>query len=226
MKDFSDNKILIVIPAYNEVGQVGRVVRGLFEQWYENILVVNDASEDETANVALEAGAKVLSHKINRGQGASLETGNEYARQNRYDLVVHFDGDGQMNPVDIKLAIDKIENDGYDVVLGSRFLDDRSKIPFFKKFLILPIARIVNFVFTHVWLTDAHNGFRVFGKNALEKIKITQDGMAHNTEIIKQIKKYNLKYCEYPVEVKYYEFGQGILGGIQIVKDLLMNKII
>jgi len=215
--------ILVVVPAYNEEKRIGRVVRGLFEHDYKNVLVVDDCSRDNTVKMALKAGAKVLSHKINRGQGASLETGNEYARRNGYDTVVHFDGDDQMNPEDIKMAIDKIEKGGYDIVLGSRFLDDRSKIPFFKKFLILPVSRWINLVFTHVKLTDVHNGFRVLNKKSLDSIRITQDQMAHNTEIVKQIKKNKLKFTEIPVEIRYHEFGQGIRGGIKIIWDLIIK---
>ena len=215
--------ILVIVPAYNEEKRIGRVLRGLFEHEYKNILVIDDCSKDSTVNVALRAGAKVLSHKVNRGQGASLETGNEYARQNEYDTVVHFDGDGQMNPEDIKMAIDKIDNGGYDIVLGSRFLDSRSKIPFLKKFLILPVSRWINFVFTHVKLTDAHNGFRVLNKKSLEKIRIIQDQMAHNTEIVKQIKKNDLKFVEIPVEINYHHFGQGVGGGFKIIWDLIIN---
>jgi len=215
---------LIVIPAYNEENKIGRVVRGLFEQGYKNILVVDDSSTDNTCDMAREAGAKVLSHKINRGQGASLETGNIYAKQCGYDVVIHFDGDDQMNPTDIQLALDKINNNEADVVLGSRFLDNRSTIPFFKKYFILPISRWINFVFTGVKLTDVHNGFRVLNKKALDKIKITQDKMAHNTEIVKQIKQNDLKFIEIPVEVKYHEFGQGVLGGFKIIWDLIVQK--
>ena len=215
---------LIVIPAYNEENKIGRVVRGLFEQGYKNILVVDDSSTDNTCDMAREAGAKVLSHKINRGQGASLETGNIYAKQCGYDVVIHFDGDDQMNPTDIQLALNKINNNEADVVLGSRFLDNRSTIPFFKKYFILPISRWINFVFTGVKLTDVHNGFRVLNKKALDKIKITQDKMAHNTEIVKQIKQNDLKFIEIPVEVKYHEFGQGVLGGFKIIWDLIVQK--
>jgi len=215
--------MLIIVPAYNEAGSVGRVVRGLFELGFENVLVIDDGSTDKSFQEASRAGAKVFRHEINRGQGASLETGNEYARRKGFDTVVHFDGDDQFNPADISGALKKIETGECDIVLGSRFLDNRSKLPFLKRYFILPIARIINFLFTGVWLSDAHNGFRVLGSDALDKIRINQDGMAHNTEIIKQIKKHGLKYCEYPVEVRYNEFGQGIKEGVEIIWDLLIR---
>lgn len=215
--------IWIVVPAFNEENKIGRVVRGLFEQGFKNILVIDDGSSDNTFIEARKNGVKVLKHLINRGQGAALETANEYLRNKNADIVVHFDGDNQFNPVDILGAVKKIETGECDVVLGSRFFDNRSNLPFFKRFFILPIARIINFLFTGVWLSDAHNGFRVLNKKSLNKISITQDGMAHNTEILKQIKKNNLNYKEYPVEVRYEKFGQGITGGLKIVWDLLVN---
>jgi glycosyltransferase involved in cell wall biosynthesis len=214
---------LVVVPAYNEAAMIGRVVRDLFQHNWNNILVVNDGSTDATAYSVKAAGVKMVSHTINRGQGAALETGNEYARRNSFDVVVHFDGDGQLNAADIKGAIEKL-NSGYDVVLGSRFLDNRSRLPWTKRYLILPVARFVNYILTGVSLSDAHNGFRVLNKLALEKIRITQSGMAHNSEIVAETKRLGLRYIEYPVEIKYLEYGQGLKGGIKIIFDWIFKS--
>lgn len=218
--------ILIIVPAYNEEKQIGRTVRGLFEHGYQNVLVVDDGSTDATAKAAGAAGAAVARHAVNRGQGAALETGDEYARRRQAEIAVHFDADGQFNPADIALAVEKIRCGAADVVLGSRFLDGRSRVPFFKRYLILPAARLINRIFSGVKLTDAHNGFRVLSSRALQEIRITHDGMAHNTEIVTQIKKRGLRLAETPVEVRYYEYGQGVGAGIKILKDLILGKII
>jgi len=215
--------IFVVVPAYNEETRIGRVVRGLFEHGYSNVVVVDDGSEDKTCEVAREAGAKVLRHDVNRGQGAALQTGNEFSIASGALIVVHFDADGQFNPADINDAVKLLENRQVDVVLGSRFLDSRSRIPWFKKRIIFPIARIINHILTGVKLTDAHNGFRVLNREALEKIEITQDGMAHNSEIVYKINKYNLKWTEHPVEVRYFEFGQGIGGGLKTIFNVLFS---
>ena len=214
---------LIVVPAYNEAVNIGRVIRDLFQHGWNNVLVVDDGSSDATTSSAKEAGAKVITHTINRGQGAALETGNEYARKNGFDIVVHFDGDGQLNPDDIKGAIEKL-NSGYDIVLGSRFLDDRSKLPWTKRHIFLPIARLINRFLTGVKLTDVHNGFRVLNKTALEKIRITQDGMAHNSEIVAAIKSLGLRHVEYPVEIKYYRYGRGMGEGFKIIFDWVFKR--
>jgi len=217
--------IFVILPAYNEEQKIGRVIRDLFQHGFKNIVVVDDGSSDETVFESKKAGAVVLSHDINRGQGAALQTGNEYALQNGAQWVVHFDADGQFNVLDINLGIQKMTDENLDIIFGSRFLDNRSKIPFFKKYFILPISRFINNRITKLKLSDVHNGFRIMHRRAAEKIIITQDRMAHNSEIPRQVYENNLKYKELPVEVFYFEKGQGVSGGFKILWDLFVAKI-
>ncbi len=191
--------------------------------YFFRVLVVDDGSEDATARVAEEAGAFVIRHMVNRGQGAALQTGDEYALRRGAESVVHIDADVQFYPADIAPALKIMQDERADAVFGSRFLDNRSKIPFLKKYFVFPVSRAINNLITGVKLTDAHNGFRVLSRKALEKIKITQDGMAHNTEIVSQIKKSGLKFTECPTEVTYAEYGQGIVGGLKILRDLILS---
>ncbi len=217
--------IFVIVPAFNEEKKIGRVIRDLFEHGYNNVVVVDDGSSDDTAVGAELAGATVLCHQLNRGQGAALQTGNEFALRAGAKVIVHFDADGQFNPKDIAGAVDLLNSNQLDAVLGSRFLGKRSNIPFFKNFFILPVSRLINNFVTGLKLSDVHNGFRVLNDRAARTIKITQDGMAHNSQIPKLIKQHNLKYAEYPVEVFYEENGQGIGGGFKILYDLLIDKI-
>ncbi|TAN32756.1 glycosyltransferase family 2 protein [Patescibacteria group bacterium] len=216
--------ICIVVPAYNEEKKIGRVVRGLFEHGFENVVVVDDGSDDRTAEEALAAGATVLRHELNRGQGAALQTGNEYALARGAEMAVHFDADAQHNPADIGPATETLRQSGADILLGSRFLDNRSKMPWFKKHVLLPVGRWINYVFTGLKLSDAHNGFRILTRRALEKLNITQDRMAHNTELVAQIKKHGLKHIEFPVEVTYHEYGQRAGDGFKIIGELLLES--
>jgi len=213
----------IVVPAYNEEKKIFKTVESLKKAGWSNIVVIDDGSFDNTAFLAQQAGARVIKHIINRGQGAALQTGHEYVLRLGAQFIVDFDADGQFDPLDINIAIEKLKQENLDVVLGSRFLDDRSQIPFSKKYLLLPLAKIINGFFTGVKLTDVHNGFRVFSRDALQKIEITQDKMAHNTQIVAQIKKNKLYFSEIPVKVYYDDYGQGWRGGVEIVKDLLVN---
>ena len=215
--------VWIVVPAYNEEKNIAETVRGLLALGYSNIAVVDDGSLDETAARAQQAGASILKHVLNRGQGAALQTGHEHVIRRGAEVIVDFDADGQFNPEDIFEAIKKLQSENLDVVFGSRFLGSGSKVPFSKKYFILPLAKLINRFFTGVKLTDAHNGFRVFTRGGLQKIQITQDKMAHNTEIIAQTKKNRLRFAEVPVRVHYSEYGQGWRGGVEIIKDLVIN---
>lgn len=216
--------IFVIVPAYNEEKNIGRVISGLFEKGYKNIIMVDDGSNDNTVQEALRAGATVLRHEVNRGQGASLQTGNEYAVENGASLVVHFDADGQFNPADIAGAIEVMQKNNADVLFGSRFLDNRSKLPWTKRYILLPVSRFINKILTGLKLTDAHNGFRILSRRALEKINITQDRMAHNSEIVTQVKEHDLVFVEHPVEVRYFEYGQNVSGGIKVLQDIFIAK--
>ncbi len=216
---------LAIVPAFNEEKTIGSVVRDLFSL-VDQVVVVDDRSSDRTAQVAKENGAIVLQHKINRGQGAALETGHEYARQSEADFVLHFDADGQFDPNDILPAWEKLKQEQADLLLGSRFLDGRSQLPWTKKFLFLPLGRLIQQLFFGIKNSDAHNGFRILNKKALQKIKITQDRMAHATEIIILAQKNNLKIIEFPVKVIYHRYGQGLGGGLKILQDLFTGKFL
>ena len=159
---------LVVIPCFNEAQSIGRVVSGLFELGFTDVVVVDDGSTDATSEVALEAGSVVLRHSINRGQGAALQTGNDYALRIGAQAVVHFDGDGQFNPCDIAGGLTLISEGKTDVVLGSRFMDNRSRLPWTKEHLLFPLARFLNRLFTGLCLTDGQNGFRILSRAALE----------------------------------------------------------
>ncbi len=214
-----------VVPAYNEEKTIGSVARGLFEHT-DRVIVIDDGSADDTSCEAQRVGATVLRHEVNRGQGAALETGHEYARQIGADYVLHFDADGQFEPVDIAPALKALQESGADILFGSRFLGKKSNLPLFKRLVILPTAKLLNCLFVGGGLSDAHNGFRILTRRALESIHITQDRMAHATEIVVLAKKNNLKYIEFPVTVRYSEYGQGARGGFQILCDLLLGKFI
>ncbi len=215
---------IAVVPAYNEEKKIGSVVQSLFGH-VDQVVVVDDASPDNTFQIAKDAGAVVLRHGINRGQGAALQTGHDYALKNNAEYVLHFDGDGQFCVEDILPALNKMKESSYDVLFGSRFLGKKSNIPWLKRFVLFPMARIFNKM-SGVYLTDIHNGFRILNKKALEVLKIEQDRMAHATEIPVKVKKLGLKYVEFPVKVVYHEYGQGIGNGLSVAKDLLFGKFL
>ncbi len=215
----------VVIPAYNEERHIGRTlddVRSQPERYH--VVVVDDGSTDRTYDSA-RAKARVLRHRLNRGMGAALVTGTRYALRQGAECVVHFDADGQHHASEIRRVIDKIEAGSYDVVLGSRYLEQH-QIPFTKKYFIHWPARIFQNVMTGVRLTDVHNGFRAMSRSAAEKIRIEQDRMAHNSEIVAQLRVHHLRFCEVPVTITYSEYGQKLSDGVKIIRDLIIKKLL
>ena len=218
-------KTFCVIPAYNEAETIAKIV-GEVKPLVDQIVVVDDGSSDNTGKLAKAQSVKVLSHFINRGQGASLETGNQYALRAGADIIVHFDADGQFLAEEIKDIISPIIKGEADIVFGSRFLGKKSNMPPFKKYVIIPLAHLINKIFTGSTLTDPQNGFRAMSQKAASQIKIEQDGMAHNTEIISKAFASGLKIKEVPVTVIYHNFGQRFSGGLKIIKDLILARLI
>lgn len=218
--------ILIIIPAYNEEKTIQQVVASIKD--FGQVVVVDDCSTDLTKEQAAKAGAIVLTHLVNRGQGAALQTGTNYALNQGADVVVHFDADGQHSPQEIVKMIEPILSGKADVVLGSRFLNNDSKIPSIRR-LVLKLAVIFTRLFSGIKVTDAHNGFRALSRTAAQKINITQDRMAHASEILDEIVKHNLKYLELPVQISYTAYsvkkGQSSLAFVGILKELMLGKL-
>lgn len=220
--------VFVLIPAYNEEKKIGEVIKGLKNQNYSNIVVVDDGSEDNTKFEAEINGAKVIHHLVNRGQGAALKTGINYCLSKGADIIVTFDADGQHSPNDVSKIIKPIIDENFDVVLGSRFLENTTNAPFFRKLFLKCGALLLSKMYK-MQLTDSHNGLRALSKKAAEKIKISTNGMEHASEIIEQISKNKLKYKEIPVTIKYTEYslshGQKSLAAFKILYKMLFRKL-
>ncbi len=217
--------IFVVIPAWNEARKIRPVLESLISLPYK-VVVVDDASSDDTYKIVSEYPVALLRHKVNRDQGAALQTGNDYALSKGADVIVHFDADGQFLSEEIDEVLAPILDQDYDIVFGSRFLDKKSDMPWLKKNVIFPLARIVNRVLLGIRLTDPQNGFRAMTRASAKKIQIEHDGKAHCSEIAAKAFTYNLKVKEVPITVIYHEFGQGFSGGLKILKDLIFSKLI
>lgn len=221
--------IFIIVPAYNEGTVIQTALKPLLQNDY-SVVVVDDGSTDNTCQKILELPVHILQHPINLGQGAALQTGVEYALEQGADIIVHFDADGQHNPDDIPALIKPIFEDAADVVLGSRFLSAASAhvVPKLKK-VVLKLGMIFTGIMSGIWLTDTHNGFRAFSRSAAQKITITENRMAHASEILHQISYLKLRYIEVPVTIYYTEYslkkGQSILNLINIILDFILGRI-
>jgi glycosyltransferase involved in cell wall biosynthesis len=216
----------IIIPAHNEENKLKEVVSGLNRNGYTNIVIVDDCSGDNTSTVASNSGAVVLRHLINRGQGAALQTGIDYALEQGAEAIITFDADGQHCAEDISKLIEPIEEDKADMVLGSRFLNQPSNVPFIRR-LFLRGGALIFRLFYGVKLTDSHNGLRALSRKAAEQIEITGDGSEHASEIIEEIGKKRLRYIEVPVTITYTNYsiqhGQSSWAAFKILFKMLMK---
>jgi len=223
------NKIVIVIPAYNEEHSIARVVKGLKKGGYQHIIVVDDGSKDTTFQVAKAAGAKTIRHIINRGQGAALKTGIDAALKDGADIVVTFDADGQHRVEDIPAMIGPVVQKKVDMTLGSRFLKKGSNVPAMKK-MALKAGAVFNWMVYGIKLSDAHNGFRALSRRAAQKMDITADKMEHASEILDEIRKKNISYKEVPVIITYTDYsmrkGQSPWKSIPLGFKMIFRKIV
>lgn len=215
-----------VIPLYNEATVIAGVIRELAAR-IPNIVCVDDGSRDASAAAAEEAGARVLRHPHNMGQGAALQTGIAYARSQpgcRY--IVTFDADGQHDVADAVAMVERAEAEQLAIVLGSRFLDDRTSPGALKKVVLKTAVALTNAA-TGMRLTDAHNGLRVLRIDAAHRVNLQQDRMAHASEIVEQLGRSGLPWAEHPVHIRYTDYskakGQSLLNSINIVVDLVIR---
>lgn len=218
--------IYFIVPAYNEAGRVGDVVRTLKSR-FANIIVVDDGSTDSTAEAAQGAGALLVHHLINRGQGAALKTGIDYALARGAGVIVTFDSDGQHQMEDVDALIAPVLEGRCDVALGSRFLHRQCRVPRLRR-LILKIGVVFTRLVSHIRVTDTHNGMRAFSRRAAQQIQIRQDRMAHASEILDEIGRLKLRYCEVPTRIVYTEYsrakGQRSSAAFRIVWDFFIGK--
>ncbi len=220
-------KIFCVIPAYQEENNIKKVINEVLNL-VDFLIIVDDGSSDQTYQVANEIISdklKVLQHPINLGQGAALQTGNEYALKKGADIIVHFDADGQFLSQEIKKLVTVLIEEDLDIVFGSRFLEIKSDLPPLKKNLIMPLARIFNRLFFGIKTSDPQSGFRVFKAKVASEIEIENNRMAHCTEILAKVHQKKLKMKEVAITVLYSEFGQKFSGSFKIIKDLFFKKI-
>ena len=221
-----DPGIFVVVPAYNEAAAIGGVLEEL-RRTAATIVVVDDCSTDATAAMARAAGATVLRHAVNRGQGAALQTGIRYALLRGAEIIVTFDSDGQHDAADLAALVAPIRAGRAEVVLGSRFLEPRSAIPAARR-LLLKLAVVFTRITSGLRVTDAHNGLRALSRRAAASIDIKLDRMAHASELMDQIRRGRLAYAEVPVSVRYTPYarrkGQRGVHALRVAFDYLVGR--
>jgi glycosyltransferase involved in cell wall biosynthesis len=219
----------IIIPVYNHDEHLRDIILELRQKGFIHIIVVNDGSDKDILQNLRSLHITYLEHRQNLGQGAALQTGFEYAKRSNAKMVVTFDADGQHDANDIFSVLEPVMAGETDICLGSRFLSRQAiNIPWSRKAL-LHTARLINLLFTGLRLTDAHNGLRAINNLALTRIMITENRMAHATEILIEAKKHRLRIQEVPVTIHYTDYskkhGQSSWNSIRIFLDLIFYKL-
>jgi polyprenyl-phospho-N-acetylgalactosaminyl synthase len=216
--------VWVVVPALNEASIIGDVIADV-RSVFGHVVCVDDGSRDETGDVALRAGAHVVRHPVNLGQGAAIQTGVEYARrQPGASVFATFDADGQHRVKDVIRMIDRLSTEEADLVIGTRFADPGvvSRTPLAKR-IVLRTAAGLSRRSRKLGLTDAHNGLRVFNKTVADRLNITINGMGHASEFIVLAYENRWRVAEEPVDILYTEYslskGQPLLNGVNIVFD-------
>lgn len=220
--------IFVIVPAYNENAVIRPVIEELLGGGYQ-VIVVDDGSETPASEILQDLPVYILRHEVNLGQGAALQTGIEFATLMKAQYLITFDADGQHDIAGIEKLLQPLVNGKADIVFGSRFLEGAQQhIPSKRRYL-LQFARYLNYFFTGLLLSDAHNGMRAMTQDAATKINIRENGMAHATELLLQVKKSRMRYTEIPVNIHYTAYsqnkGQTIWSGFRVFFDLLLNKI-
>lgn len=205
----SEKNIWIVIPAYNESAIIGDVIHEIRHAGYSNIIVVDDGSKDDTEKQARQTGVITLRQKLNRGKGAATKTGIEAAKLLGADIVITLDGDGQHDPNDIPALIRPILRNHSDVVLGSRLIDPKGMPKY--KILHNKISNLLVWYFYGLYVTDSQSGFRAYSRHAAEVINTSTDRYEYDSEVIREIYRYKLRYTEVPIAVRYTDYSMGKL---------------
>jgi glycosyltransferase involved in cell wall biosynthesis len=197
------SRILVCIPAYNESSKIGKIVNRA-RAYASEVIVCDDGSTDETAKEAQTAGAIVIRHSVNKGYGSAIKTLFRTAKENNADVMVTLDADGQHDPDQIPNIVEPILNEGFDIVIGSRFLNihDREKVPSYRSFGIKTLTLLTKAA-SYRNITDAQSGFRAYSKAALSQIQLNEGGMAISAEILLRASRQNLSIKEVPATVIY-----------------------
>lgn len=219
---------VVIVRVYNEEPVVGKVIAELVAEGL-TVIAVDDASTDRSAEEIDKAGAFRVSHPINLGAGGALQTGYEAAlRFTDARYIACFDADGQHQLPDLLAMIRRIR-EGYDVVMGSRFLDNQTQMSPVRRTILRLATKVMNRG-DGAKLTDAHNGLRLITRDVAASIQLSHTGMAYASELEEELTRPGRRVVEHPVHILYTDYsrakGQPLLNSVNILADTLAHRVI
>lgn len=222
-------KILIAMPAYNESKVIKQTITDVQKEGFENILVVDDCSKDNTYEIANSIqGIIALRLGVNRGAGGATNTIIRYAKENNYDKLVLIDSDGQHNPKEIKKLLKAMDNTSSDVIIGSRLIGNNKEMPIQRK-IANYIGSFVTRIFFGVFVWDSQSGFKALNKKAINSIQLTFDRFEFCSELLGECRRNNLSITEVEIQTIYTDHslskahGQNIFNGIYMIIRFLLK---
>lgn len=214
-----ESRILVIIPAYNEEKIIGGVIKEVQESISDvDVIVIDDGSKDGTAKAAREAGARVLSHCVNLGPGAATQTGYKYALRHSYELVVQLDADGQHDPRSIKDLLNALDNESYDLVIGSRFLGDEGYEPCSIRKIGMHFFAALTCLILRQKITDSTSGFRALNHKLVDFLaNIDYPSDYQDADVITLVHFAGFRIGEIPVIMHKDISGESLLGGTRFI---------
>jgi len=225
---FDKSQILIILPAFNEAEVIAEVLDDIQKEGYQNICLIDDGSTDQTSEVAQNYPIHILTHIINRGAGAAIQTGIQFARNEEFKYVVLIDSDGQHLPGDIHKLYTRMQETDADIVIGNRFFDTDNSIPK-RRVAYNRIANVFTNIFCKKDYKDTQSGFRLLNRKAIETIQLQNKGFGFCSEMIIQGEKQSLKIDEVPIRVLYTTYsmakGQNLRVGVRTARSILWQVL-
>ena len=225
-------KICIIMPAFNEARVISEVIANTKKVFSKSpysveVVVINDASKDDTSNIARKSGAVVIDHILNSGAGGATATGLRYAEKNGFDIAATMDSDGQHDPNDVLSGVNEIIKINSDLLIGSRLIDKKGMS--FVKVIGNKGLSLITYLLFGVNSTDSQSGLRVYSRKALEQLRWKTNGYEFCSEMLWRAKQIGLKIGEFPIRAIYTDYsksrGQNNWNGVNIVKSLIKQRI-
>lgn len=211
-------KVLIIIPAYNEELNIIKTIEDLRSYTNYDYIIINDCSKDNTKQVCEENGFNVLSLPINYGLTSGIQIGMKYAYQNGYDIVIQFDGDGQHKAEYLRLLVDAVEKEKYNIVIGSRFVTEKK--PFSMRMIGNNLISALIKVTTGKTIKDPTSGMRAYDKRIIKEFN-NNSSLTPEPDTLVYILKRGMKAKEVQVKMREREFGESYLKAFKSIEYML-----
>ncbi len=226
MADYSD--VYIVIPAKNEALRIEKVLKKIQKQKLPHVIVVDDASTDNTIAISRRYTHHIVKHRINLGAGGATRTGIEFALLQGAKIIVTIDADDQHDAGEIKAMVDMLRDENHDLVVGSRFIEEPEGVPA-QRIFYNRIGNVISSFVTGIRVSDSQSGFRAMTAEFAQNNPIEWNGFEFCIEMLKKAAEGNYSVGEIPITVKYtpetLKKGQSIWMGFRMLARMLMGSV-